>query len=204
MFAASKKYPNDALEPYISSETQNFHFEKHHKGYAKTLENLIEGTQLEDLTIFEIMSLKDRVQDGLFDNLPQIFNNAYQFFNHDFYWNSLSKDGGKPSEKLSNAINECYGDLENFKQSYIDYASKLFGSGWSWFVYDDFENKIGFFNASNADNPLIYSKTPLLVVDLWEHAYYIDYRNDRKKYLENVIMHCLNWNFANSNFKDSV
>ncbi|MDR1031577.1 MAG: superoxide dismutase [Holosporales bacterium] len=193
MYKASKSYDNKALEPYLSEETQTYHFEKHHIGYTNTLNDLVQKGGLPSWSLSQIISMKDKVD-------AKVFNNAAQIFNHDFYWNSLSLNNSAPNEKLLSLINQKFGSIENFQNSYISKASELFGSGWSWIVFDKTKLELDIVNTSNAEN---YAATdnliPILVTDLWEHSYYIDYRNDRKKYVENIVKHCLNWEFANSN-----
>lgn len=200
MFKAIKNYNNKALEPYLSDETQIYHFEKHHTGYANTLTNLTNGTDLQNLSINEIISKKKDIS-------PKIFNNAAQIFNHDFYWNSLSIKKTEPSFKLLSEINKHFISLDKFYETYINTASEIFGSGWSWLALDKSSNDIKLFimNTSNADTPIVYDNLyPLLTIDLWEHSYYIDYRNDRKSYIETLIRNCLNWDFANEQFEKNI
>lgn len=194
MFKAIKNYDNQALKPYLSEETLKYHFEKHHLGYVNTLIMLTKGTELEHLSIMEIIAIKGEISE-------KIYNNAAQIFNHDFYWSSLSANGGKPNEELSSVINKCFGDMEGLYKVYIEKASETFGSGWSWLVLDKASSKLSIINTPNADNPLMYDNLiPILTIDLWEHSYYIDYRNDRKSYVEKLIKNCLNWDFANEQF----
>ncbi len=188
-FTAIKEYANDVLAPFISEETQEFHYGKHHIGYASTLNKLVDGTQYAELTLRQLIRLQDQLPD------QKIWNNAAQVFNHDFYWKSLSKAETVPSKELSDAINASFGNMENFKASYIETASTMFGSGWSWLICS--ENSLSIVNTQNANIP---AEKKLLVIDLWEHAYYIDYRNDRRTYIENIVGNCLNWNFASENF----
>ena len=200
MFKAIKNYNNKALEPYLSDETQIYHFEKHHTGYANTLTNLTNGTDLENLSINEIISKKKDIS-------PKIFNNAAQIFNHDFYWNSLSIKKTEPSFNLLSEINKHFTNIDKFYETYINTASEMFGSGWSWLVLDKSsnDNKLFIMNTSNADTPIVYDNLyPLLTIDLWEHSYYIDYRNDRKSYIETLVKNCLNWDFANEQFEKNT
>lgn len=197
MFNATKHYDNNALEPYLSEETLRYHFGKHHSDYASNLTNLTKNTELEFLSITEIIAMKESVS-------PKIYNNAAQVFNHDFYWSSLSCQKSEPNTELLNAINKNYGELDAFYDAYINEASQMFGSGWSWLVFDKSSGrKLSIINTHNADTPFTYNKNlcPILTIDLWEHAYYIDYRNCRNAYIEKLIKHCLNWNFANEEFK---
>ena len=197
MFKATKTYDNKALEPYLSEETLRYHFEKHHSGYASTLTNLTKGTEKESLSINEIIAIKKDISS-------KIYNNASQIFNHDFYWSSLSCEKTVPSDKFSAAINKYFGSIDGFYDTYINTASEMFGSGWSWLVFDktSVDGQLSIFNTSNADNPLVYDNLyPILTIDLWEHSYYIDYRNDRKSYIETLIRNCLNWSFATEQFE---
>lgn len=195
MFKAIKNYDNKAMNPYLCEETLIFHFEKHHVGYANNLTNLTNGTNLESLSIEDIISKKEKISS-------KVFNNAAQVFNHDFYWKSLSLEKNEPSKELLTAIEKDFANVENFYDAYINTASEMFGSGWSWLVLDKNSTPhLRILNTLNADNPLVYDNLyPILTMDLWEHAYYIDYRNDRKTYLERLIRNCLNWKFASEQF----
>ena len=191
MFKAIKNYDNKAIEPYLSEETLMYHFEKHHSGYANTLTSLTKGTNLENLSIEEIILKKEKISS-------KIYNNAAQIFNHDFYWKSISLQKNTPSNELLTLIGKTFVNIEEFYNTYTSTACEIFGSGWSWLVLDKNSSpRLRILNTCNADNPLIYDNLyPILTIDLWEHAYYIDYRNDRKAYLERVINNCLNWKFA--------
>ena len=191
MFFANKNYENNALNPYLSTETLDYHFGKHHVGYAENLNNLIKNTDLEFLTLEEIMLRKDSID-------KKIYNNAAQVFNHDFYWKSLSQTKKAPSGKFLSSIEKNFGTFANFCNEYVNIASQMFGSGWSWLI-EDSEHNLSFFNTSNADSPIIFDINPILVIDLWEHAYYIDYRNNRKGYIETLVNNCLDFEFAESN-----
>ena len=183
MFKAIKNYNNKALEPYLSDETQIYHFEKHHTGYANTLTNLTNGTDLENLSINEIISKKKDIS-------PKIFNNAAQIFNHDFYWNSLSIKKTEPSFNLLSEINKHFTNIDKFYETYINTASEMFGSGWSWLVLDKSsnDNKLFIMNTSNADTPIVYDNLyPLLTIDVWEHSYYLQYKTDKKEYVRNLF-----------------
>jgi len=184
-------YDKTALEPYISARTLEFHYEKHHKGYLNKLKAAIgdkpEGEKsLEDI----IRSAKGGV-----------FNNAAQVWNHSFYWNSLApKGGGKPTGDLATAIDRDFGNVADFKQKLAEIAGGQFGSGWAWVVAGK-DGKVQVTSTANADNPLTTANTPLLTIDVWEHAYYLDFQNDRPKYLSSVLDHLLNWSFAEQNYK---
>lgn len=189
MFSATIEYSEKALEPFLSSETINYHYGKHHTGYANTLNSLIENTEFKNLSLEQII-IKTR------NHNPKIFNNAAQLFNHDFYWKCLKNSSKLPSAKLLNLVNNQFGDFYKFCNEYIIFAGTMFGSGWSWLVEEN--GVLKFLNTANAENPIGLGATPLCVVDLWEHAYYIDYRNNRAEYIKKIIMNCINWNFCES------
>ena len=181
-------YPKNALEPTISKETLEFHHDKHHQTYVTNLNNLVPGTEFENASLEEIVK---RSSGG-------IFNNAAQVWNHTFYWNCLSPNGGgAPSGELGAAIDKAFGSFEEFKKAFSTSAATNFGSGWTWLVKNG-DGGVEIVNTSNAGNPLTDGKTPLLTIDVWEHAYYIDYRNARPKYLEE-IWKLVNWEFVAAN-----
>lgn len=182
-------YANDALAPHISAETIEFHYGKHHQTYVTNLNNLISGTSFEDASLESIVT---RAEGGM-------FNNAAQIWNHTFYWNSLSPNGGgKPTGALADAINSTFGSFDEFKAEFTKCAVTTFGSGWAWLVKNA-DGSLELVSASNAGCPLVDGKTPLLTCDVWEHAYYIDYRNARPKYLE-AFWSLVNWDFAAANY----
>ena len=182
-------YANDALAPTISAETIDYHYGKHHQTYVTNLNNLVPGTE------FEIASLVDIIMKAS----GGIFNNAAQVWNHTFYWNCLSPNGGgAPSGPLADAINSAFGSFDEFKQKFSTSAATNFGSGWTWLVKNS-DGGVEIVNTSNAANPMTDGKTPLLTIDVWEHAYYIDYRNARPKYLE-AIWGLINWDFVAANY----
>lgn len=182
-------YANDALAPHVSAETIEFHYGKHHQTYVTNLNNLVPGTEFDGLSLEEIIA---KSSGG-------IFNNAAQVWNHTFYWNSLSPNGGgEPSGGLANAINRKFGSFEKFKEEFTKCAVTTFGSGWAWLVKDAGGN-LELVSTSNAGCPLTDGKTPILTCDVWEHAYYIDYRNARPKYLE-AFWALVNWDFASANY----
>lgn len=182
-------YSNDALEPVISKETIEYHYGKHHQTYVTNLNKLIVGTEFENLTLEEII----RKSSG------GIFNNAAQIFNHSFYWNCLApRAGGEPSGKLADAINEAFGSFAAFKDKFSAAAVGTFGSGWAWLVKNA-DGKLEIVTTSNAGNPMTENKKPLLTCDVWEHAYYIDYRNARASYVEKY-WELVNWDFVESNY----
>ncbi len=182
-------YAKDALEPHISSETLDFHYGKHHATYVVKLNGLIEGTEFSDSSLEEIVT---KASAG------PVFNNAAQIWNHTFYWNSLSPNGGGgPSGDLLEAINKAFGSVDAFKEQFTDSAVNNFGSSWTWLVKNS-DGSLAIVNTSNAACPLTDGATPLLTCDLWEHAYYIDYRNVRPDYLK-AYWSLVNWDFAASN-----
>ncbi|NVK10743.1 MAG: superoxide dismutase [Fe] [Gammaproteobacteria bacterium] len=183
-------YAMDALAPHISQETLEFHYGKHHATYVTKLNGLIEGTDFEGKTLEDIV----KTSNG------GVFNNAAQIWNHTFYWNSLSPNGGgAPSGALAEAINAKWGSYEDFKAAFNDKAVNNFGSSWTWLVKNS-DGSLDIVNTSNAGTPLTEAGvTPLMTVDLWEHAYYIDYRNVRPNYME-AFWALINWDFAQANF----
>ena len=181
-------YEKNALEPNISAETLEFHHDKHHAAYVTNLNKLIAGTEFEGMPLEEIV----RKSSG------GIFNNAAQTWNHTFYWHSMAPNGGgEPTGKLADAINKAFGSVEKFKEEFAKMGATNFGSGWTWLVQRP-DGSLGIVNTSNAGTPITGSDKPLFTCDVWEHAYYIDYRNARPKYLEN-FWNVVNWEFAASN-----
>ena len=178
-------YAKNALEPYISAETLEYHYGKHHQTYVTNLNNLIKGTEFENLTLEEIV-LKS--SGGL-------FNNAAQVWNHTFYWHCLKPNGGgEPSGALAEAINQKFGAFAAFKEEFAKVAVGTFGSGWGWLVKNP-DGLLELLSTSNAGTPATSGKKALLTCDVWEHAYYIDYRNLRPKYVE-AFWNLVNWDFA--------
>ena len=182
-------YNNSSLQPVLSAETLNYHYGKHHAGYASNLNSLIENTEFSEKSLEEIIILS-RASDR------QIFNNASQLFNHNFYWKCLKYSDKKPKDRLKNIIDIQFDSFDSFLEEYISFANKMFGSGWSWVIFED--GKISFLNTMNAENPIGSGKIPICVIDLWEHAYYIDYKNDRKSYITKLVKECINWEFCES------
>ena len=182
-------YAKDALMPHISPETLEFHHGKHHATYVTKLNGLIPGTQ------FEGKSLEDIIKSSS----GGVFNNAAQIWNHTFYWHSLSPNGGgEPTGALAEAINAKWGSFADFQTAFNDKAVNNFGSSWTWLVKNS-DGSLDIVNTSNAGTPLTEDQTPIITVDLWEHAYYIDFRNLRPKYLE-AFWALANWEFAAENF----
>ena len=167
-------FAKDALEPIISQETIEYHYGKHHQAYVTNLNKLIAGTEFEDMALEDIIK---KSSGG-------IFNNAAQVWNHTCYWNCLAPDaGGKPSGELAEAIDEAFGSFDEFKEKFSAVAAGTFGSGWAWLVKDA-DGKLEIVSTSNAATPMTDGKTALLTCDVWEHAYYVDYRNARPQYIE--------------------
>ena len=185
----SLPYDQDALEPHISKETLEFHYGKHHNTYVVKLNGLIDGTDDADKSLEEIV----KTSSG------GIFNNAAQVWNHTFYWNCLSPNGGgEPSGAVADVINSAFGSFDEFKAKFTDSAVNNFGSSWTWLVKTA-DGGLDIVNTSNAATPLTDDGlTPLLTVDLWEHAYYIDYRNVRPDYMA-AFWNLVNWDFVNAN-----
>jgi Fe-Mn family superoxide dismutase len=182
-------YEQDALEPTISRETIEYHYGKHHQTYVTNLNNLVPGTEFENASLEEIVK---NASGG-------IFNNAAQVWNHTFYWNCFSpQGGGEPEGALADAIKEGFGSFGEFKKQFAKSATTNFGSGWTWLVKNS-AGKLEIVNTSNAANPMSEGMIPLLTVDVWEHAYYIDYRNARPKYLEGVWA-IIDWEFVAANY----
>lgn len=183
-------YAMDALAPHISKETLEYHYGKHHNAYVTNLNKLTEGKPEASKTLEELI----KTAKG------PIFNNAAQVWNHTFYWNCLKLNGGGlPSGKLLEAINASFGSFEEFKTLFTTMAVGLFGSGWAWLVKDS-DGTLGVEAISNAGNPLTNGQTPLMTCDVWEHAYYIDYRNARAKYVE-TFWNLVNWDFVEKNLQ---
>ncbi len=178
-------FPKDALKPIISEETFEYHHGKHHQTYVNNLNNLIAGTEFESMSLEEIIK---KSSGG-------IFNNAAQHWNHTFFWNSMSPNGGgTPTDKLLEEINKNFGSFESFKEQFSKAAATLFGSGWAWLVKNP-DGSLSIEQTSNAGTPLTDNKTPLITIDVWEHAYYIDYRNARPQFIDR-FWEIVNWDFA--------
>ena len=185
-------YEKDALEPYIGSTTVDFHFEKHHKGYFTKLMAALSEKEKSDNTVESIMLSTDK---------PGIYNLAAQIWNHDFYWKCLSPEGGgTPPAELAAKLDESFGSVDKFIKEMTDVSMATFGSGWSWLVKDD-KNALSIISTSNAENPLSKGLTPLFTIDVWEHAYYLDYQNKRNEYVDAVFANLINWKFIESNLK---
>ncbi|MCR9163834.1 MAG: superoxide dismutase [Nannocystaceae bacterium] len=183
-------YAKDALAPHISAETFDYHHGKHHQAYVNKLNTLTEGKPEANKSLEELIK---STEGGL-------FNQAAQVWNHTFFWNSMKPSGGgAPSGDLADAINRDFGSFDKFKEAFTKTAAGQFGSGWAWLVKDG--DKLAVTSTSNAGNPMTDGKTPILTLDVWEHAYYVDYRNARPKFIEAYLENLVNWDFAASNFK---
>jgi Fe-Mn family superoxide dismutase len=185
-------YPIDSLAPHYSQETLEFHHGKHHNAYVVNLNNLQKGTEYEALTLEEIIKKAP--------NPGPVYNNAAQIWNHTFFWNCMKpQGGGEPSGKLADAINAKWGSYAAFKEAFVKSAVGNFGSGWTWLVKKA-DGTVDIVNTGAAGTPLTGADKALLTVDVWEHAYYIDYRNLRPKFVETFLSNLVNWQFAESNF----
>ena len=186
-------YQKTDLEPHISRDTLNFHYDKHHQTYVTKLNGLVEGTNLEGMELEDIIKETAGKAD-----LAGVFNNAAQVWNHTFYWHSMKKDGGgKPSADLLTRIEKDFGSFEDFCAAFKQAALTQFGSGWAWLVAEGDTLKIA--KTGNAETPLTQDVTPLLTCDVWEHAYYLDYQNKRPDYVDTFLAHLVNWDFVERN-----
>jgi Fe-Mn family superoxide dismutase len=184
-------YAIDALEPHVSKRTLEFHHGKHHRSYVKKTNELIKGTPHEKSSLEDI--IRAAAKDG-----GALFNNAAQAWNHTFYWHSLApKGGGKPGGAVARMIESAFGDYESFREAFAKAATSQFGSGWAWLVLDG--ERLQVTKTGNADTPIAHGQIPLLTIDVWEHAYYLDYQNRRPDYVATYLDHLVNWEFANAN-----
>ncbi|MBT4290463.1 MAG: superoxide dismutase [Deltaproteobacteria bacterium] len=185
-------FAKDALTPHISANTLDYHYGKHHNAYITNLNNLVTGSDLENDELETIIKKTSGVADKV-----GVFNNAAQVWNHTFYWNSMKANGGGlPSGNVADLINGTFGSFENFVSEFKQAGVTQFGSGWAWLILENGQLKIT--KTANADTPIAHRQTPLLTVDVWEHAYYLDYQNRRPDYLAVFIKHLINWDFINS------
>jgi Fe-Mn family superoxide dismutase len=184
-------YPENALEPYISARTLSFHYGKHHQGYVKNTNRLV-GPDMDGLSLEAVIKKASDLED------KSLFNNAAQVWNHTFYWKGMKPNGGgKPEGKLMESLSGAFGDFEKFKKAFTDSATERFGSGYAWLVLDG--NSLKVVNTLNADTPLVHNQKPLLTVDVWEHAYYLDYQNRRADYVKAFLDHLVSWDFVSDN-----
>lgn len=182
--------PFSEIAGLVSKETCEYHYGKHHQTYINNLNNLIKGTEFESKSLFEILT---QAQGGLFNNVAQVYN-------HDFYWDCITPTTSARSAELEEAIKASFGDLANFKETFLNAATTLFGSGWCWVVYNPDTKKLEIKQTSNAQTPVTDKLIPVLVVDVWEHAYYIDHRNARPAYLEQFFNH-IHWEFVSKSLE---
>lgn len=186
-------YADDALSPVISANTIGFHYGKHHQGYVNNLNQMVAGSPMADQSLEAVV----RAAAGKSDQAA-IFNNAAQVWNHTFYWNSLKpKGGGKPTGALAELIEKSFGGYDQFKTEFAKAATGQFGSGWAWLVKEG--DKLAVTKTGNADTPIAHNQQPLLTIDVWEHAYYLDYQNRRADYVNAVLDSLINWDFAAKN-----
>ncbi len=187
-------YEKGALAPYISENTMNFHYGKHHQAYVTNLNNLITGTELANKSLEEVIKI------SFAEKKAGIFNNAAQVWNHTFYWHSMKPNGGgKPTGSVLAKIESDFGSYENFVTEFKNAGATQFGSGWAWLVLDG--DKLKVVKTGNAETPLTTSAKPLMTMDVWEHAYYLDYQNARPTYIDTFLNHLVNWDFVSSNLK---
>ena len=187
-------YAYDALQPHMSAETLEYHHDKHHAAYVTNANKLLAGSGLEDAD--ELTIIRES-----FGRNPGLFNNAAQVFNHTFFFDGMKPGGGgaKLPGRLEAAINEAFGGFDKFREEFINAGVTQFGSGWAWLVFKD--GKLEIMKTPNAENPFVHGATPIICCDVWEHAYYIDYRNLRPKFLEVFVDHLANWEFAEANLE---
>ena len=183
-------YSKDALVPHMSAETFEYHYGKHHQAYVNKLNGFVEGKP----------EAKKSLEDIVRSSEGGLFNNAAQVWNHTFFWNSMKpKGGGTPTGELADAIKRDFGGFDKFTDEFSKAAAGRFGSGWAWLIVDS--GKLKVVDTANADTPIRTGHTPLLTLDVWEHAYYIDHRNDRPKFIDTFLKHLVNWDFAAANLK---
>lgn len=181
-------YPKKSFVDFLSATTLDFHYGKHHQSYINNLNNLIKGGEFENMPLYDIIKKSSGA----------IFNNAAQVYNHDFYWDCITPNASAMSAELESALESSFGGVSAFKEQFLTAATTLFGSGWCWLVLND--NKLEILQTSNATTPIIEDKIPLLVVDVWEHAYYIDYKNARPAYLERYFYY-IHWEFVSKAYQ---
>jgi len=186
-------YAESALDPYVSARTVHEHYESHHAGYLRKLAKLIEGKPEEQLSLEELI----RTSTG------DVFENAAQVWNHDFYWRSMRPDGGGPPDKaMAATLVDAFGSVANCKQQIAEAASERFGSGWVWLTRDE-KGRLRVESSANADNPMQSGRIPLLTLDVWEHAYYLDYQSERDRYVKGFLDHLLDWTFVAENLESA-
>ncbi|TAJ82379.1 superoxide dismutase [Reyranella sp.] len=186
-------YADDALAPVVSANTISFHYGKHHKAYVDKLNELAAGTDYAELSLEDVIKKSAKDEKG-----KAIFNNAAQIWNHTFYWDSMSPKGGAPTGKIKAALDDSFGGLDAFKAAFKAAAVGQFGSGWAWLVKGK-DGKLKIETTANADTPIAHGGTPLLVADVWEHAYYLDFQNRRPDHIQAWLDKLANWSFAEKN-----
>ncbi len=186
-------YSQDALEPHISAETFSYHYGKHHQAYVTNLNKLVEGSEFEGKSLEEVISASEGKN-------PAVFNNSAQVWNHTFYWHSMSPNGGgEANGAIADKIKADFGSIEKFQEEFSNAGATQFGSGWAWLVLNNDNGKLEVTKTGNAETPLTKNLTPILTMDVWEHAYYLDFQNARPKYIETFLGELVNWEFANEN-----
>ena len=185
-------YEFDALEPHIGARTLRIHYSKHHQGYVDKLAKALNGKTLASKSLVDIVCETD----------GDMYNNAAQVWNHTFYWRSMTPTGGgSPSPRVANLIKRDFGGVDEFKQRFAEAASGEFGSGWAWLVAND-DGKLRVISSTDAENPMRSGELPLLTLDVWEHAYYLDYQNERGRYIAGFLDHLINWDFIEENLNE--
>ena len=183
-------YQLNALEPYISEQTMSYHYGKHHKAYIDNLNKLIQNTKFANMPLEEII-----VETAGKNEFSGVFNNAAQTWNHTFFWNTMKPNGGgEPSGELKKKIERDFGSYDKFKTEFTTAATSQFGSGWAWLAEDKNNGKLVVMKTSNGDNPIAHGLIPIIGLDVWEHAYYLDYQNRRADYINNYLDHLVKWN----------
>ncbi len=190
-------YSQDALAPHISAETMDFHYNKHHAGYVKKLNGLVSDTPMAKMTLEEIIM---ETHGSKAAENKKIFNNAAQCWNHTFFWSSMTPDGGDgPNGDVAELIEEAFGDAKGFDKAFSEAAEAHFGSGWVWLAEDN--GKLEILTTPNAELPMTAGKTALLVCDIWEHAYYLDYQNRKPDFVKTYLSNLIDWDFASANLR---
>ncbi len=183
-------YQLNALEPYISEQTMSYHYGKHHKAYIDNLNKLIKNTKFENMPLEEII-----IETAGKNEFSEIFNNATQSWNHTFFWNTMEPNGGEePTGELKKKIDRDFGSYDKFKAEFANTATSQFGSGWAWLAEDKNNGKLVVMKTANGDNPIAHGLIPIIGLDVWEHAYYLDYQNRRVDYINNYLNHLVKWN----------
>ena len=192
---AQLPYAMGDLEPHLSAKTLEIHYDRHHRGYLEKLRGLVEGTPDE----------ASELSDLVISSSGDIFNNAAQVWNHTFYWHSMAPDGGgQPSGRIDRAIVRSFGSFATFQKEFINSAVRLFGSGYVWLTFDPEQERVAIEPMKDAESPLRVGRAPLLGMDVWEHAYYLDYQNERQRYVEAFLSHLASWRFANGNLEACI